>query len=130
MNHFYNCDTTILADVTAYKFFKRKVVIRAQTYFCKKIKASCEEEALKKFQDTLKDLESNIDHEIDMKKSCQIVYKPITKDLIYDLCHNNFVNECKPMYIENVRITEMRAIELTHKEACKYFTTEDIFGEE
>lgn len=131
MNHFYHCDVKILADITVHKFFKRKpVVIGAQTYFCKKIKASCEEEALKKFQDTLKDLDSNIDHEFDMKKSCQIVYKPITKDLIYDLCRNNFVNDYKPMYIENVRTEEPRAIELTHKEACKYFTTEDIFGKE
>lgn len=34
------------------------------------------------------------------------------------------------MYIENVRVAEVRAIELTHEEACKYFTTKDIFGEE
>lgn len=131
MNHFYHCDARILADVTAYKFFKRKpVVIKAQTYFIKRIKSSCKEEALEKFQDILKDLESNVDHEYDATKSCQIVYKPITNDLISDLCHNNFVREFKPMHIENVRIAEICVIELSHQEACKYFTTEDIFGEE
>lgn len=131
MNHFYHCDVRILADVIVYKFLKRKpVVIEAQTYFSKKIKASCKEEALEKFQDILKDLESNVDHEYDGTKSCKIVYKPITTDLISDLCRNNFVNEFKPMCIENVRTEEPRAIELTHKEACKYFTTEDIFGKE
>lgn len=129
MNHFYNCDCTILADITVYKFLKRKpVVITARTYFCEKIKASCKEEALEKFQDTLNSLESNVDHEYNMKKSCKIVYKPITCGLISDLCRNNFINEFKPMYIENVRMAEVRAIELTHEEACKYFTTQDIFG--
>lgn len=44
MNHFYHCEVTILADITVYKFFKKKpVVIKAKTYFSKKIKASCKE---------------------------------------------------------------------------------------
>lgn len=125
MNRFFECSTIISANLTAVrKFTGKRIPLIGEVKHCKKIKALNESEAISIFKRDFNEIRFNIGNKVNLKNLSD--YNMITIDLIQNVYKEMFVNEKVPVIIKNVTFGKIKVRELSHKEACKYFTTQEI----
>lgn len=127
MNHFYKCYVYIKADVIYTKrFSNKKIKICGKTSLSGIIKAATDKKAIELFKNTYFEEVTNIPEKVNLKD----YYNHIVLELIYNVFKKKFVNKKEAILIENVTFDWGVIKELTLSEASKYFTPEEIFGNE
>lgn len=127
MNHFYKCYVHVKANVIyTKKFFNKKIKICGKANFYRTIKAATEEKAIELFKNTYFKEITDIPEKVNLKNYCNF----IVLQLIHDIFKKKFVNKKEPIIIENVTFDWGVVKELTLSEVSKYYTPEEIFGNE
>lgn len=125
MNRFFECSVIISANLTAArKFTGKRIPLIGKVKHCRKIKALNENEAIRIFKRDFNEIRFNIDNKVNLKNLSD--YNMVTIDLVQNVYKEMFVNEKVPVIVKNITFGEIRTRELSHKETCKYFTTQEI----